>query len=74
MDSLTSLKGLSGAPVFDETQNALCGMVVRVGIDRENRILTVNFVSAVHINQLLETIASSSKIARYEAPVYRPDR
>jgi hypothetical protein len=47
-----SITGLSGAPVYDEICNALCGMVLRGGSDGE--LWRVRFLDIFDIMQLLE--------------------
>ncbi|MGH1420233.1 MAG: hypothetical protein ACRBEQ_00310 [Hyphomonas sp.] len=48
-----NLSGLSGAPIFNHTQNGVCGMVIRAGISQDN-LANVHFLNAQLIDYLLE--------------------
>jgi hypothetical protein len=50
----SSLTGLSGAPVFNVTQNALCGMVVRATTQTVGRQFSLRYVDLFDMMQVLK--------------------
>lgn len=60
--------GLSGAPVYNETKNGLCGFVVRAGYDRKTGRFSTHFVSA---RLLEETLQNYDELPRERAFVTR---
>lgn len=59
----TTLTGISGAPVFDETVNRLCGMVVRGALN--NGAATIWYIDIFHINKALEAISTKMTNVSY---------
>jgi hypothetical protein len=53
-----SITGMSGSPVFDETANALCGMVVRGGINGAN--CNIYFIDIRYMIRFLDQIHTES--------------
>jgi len=64
-----ALTGLSGAPVYDETANALCGMAVRGGPDGD--LWRLYFLDIFDIVQLLEAVHSGKPETHYCKTVTR---
>jgi hypothetical protein len=62
--NFTSLDGISGAPVFDETAGRLCGMVVRAGLN-ELGSATVWYIDIFHIVKLIKAVHSGSSRLTY---------
>ena len=46
-------KGLSGAPVYNDERNALCGIVTRAGYNKDSGFFSFHFVSASLIDEAL---------------------
>lgn len=57
--------GLSGSPVFNLTQNALCGMVVRGGFDAD-AVCTIRYLDIYDMIQYIDAIAKKKKSVTYE--------
>jgi hypothetical protein len=67
-----TVTGISGAPVFDVTANALCGMVVRGGMSGHScRIL---YVDIFDIMKLLEAVHSGAESTYYAKTLTLPAR
>lgn len=64
-----SLAGLSGSPVFNDTRQQLCGMVVRGGI--AGPICRIRYVDIFDIVKLLESIHSDNARVTYNKTVAR---
>lgn len=64
-----SLTGLSGAPAFNVTEAALCGMVVRAGLTGQTCWLY--FLDIYDIVQMLEVASTRSATIRYDRPAMR---
>jgi hypothetical protein len=64
-----SVTGLSGAPVFDMTQNALCGMVMRGALGKQ--VCQLYFLDVYDIVKLLDAAAKRSPTIRYRRPRMR---
>jgi hypothetical protein len=61
--NFSSLDGISGAPVFDETKGRLCGMVVRAGLNEIGNA-TLWYIDIFHIVKLVEAVhAGSSRLS-----------
>lgn len=58
-----TVTGISGAPVFDNTQNRLCGMVVRG--DLKNGAAKIWYIEIIHIIKTLEAIVSGTTKVSY---------
>ena len=56
VDKIGSLKGLSGSPVYDLSQESVCGMVIRGGLHSESNLMTLRFMSAKFIDRALQSI------------------
>jgi hypothetical protein len=65
--------GLSGAPVFNVTQSALCGMVVRGTMDVGNACM-LRYVDMFDICQLLDAVHSGSSSTFYTKNILVPKR
>jgi hypothetical protein len=63
-----SIEGVSGAPVYDETANALCGIVVRGG-EIGNNVWRVHFVDIFDIMQMLDAIHSGKPETYYRKTI-----
>jgi hypothetical protein len=66
-----NLTGISGAPVFDITANALCGMVVRGGM-QGNRA-TVQYIDAFDLLRFVEAVSSGATSTYYLKPLNNPN-
>lgn len=66
----SEITGISGAPVFDDSTNALCGMVVR-GSLVESRC-HIYFVDIFDIMRLLEAVSEGKESAFYTKTLLRP--
>jgi hypothetical protein len=62
----STLTGISGAPVFNLSVNALCGMVVRGGMAGRKAI--VHYIDAYDILRMLEAIRNNAPAAKYTKP------
>jgi hypothetical protein len=60
---ITSITGISGSPVYDQTANALCGMVVRGGITGAN--CTIYYLDVFDIVRFLEAVSRGVESAYY---------
>jgi hypothetical protein len=58
-----SVTGISGSPVFDQTAHALCGMVIRGGMDG-NRC-TIYYMDIAEIYGLLQAVSDHASHASY---------
>jgi hypothetical protein len=58
-----SVTGLSGAPVFNEVSQTLCGMVVRGGIEED--FCTIRYIDVFDIIRLLEAVAAGQEGTDY---------
>jgi hypothetical protein len=67
-----SITGISGSPVFDETANALCGMVVRGGMTGGK--CTIYYIDIFDIIRLLEAISERAENTYYTKIVSQPIR
>src|SRR5665213_3137249 len=65
-----SVTGISGSPVFDRTANALCGMVVRGGMN--GTTCEIRYVDIFDIVRLLEAVSERSTQLDYLKNVARP--
>jgi hypothetical protein len=63
-----TIEGISGAPVYDESANALCGMVVRAGEVGDN-IWRVHFVDIFDIMHMLEAIHEGKSETNYRKKI-----
>ena len=61
--------GLSGAPVYDVTANALCGIVIR-GCMIEKKS-TIHFLDAFHIVEMLKVISRGDTRTSYTRGVWQ---
>ena len=68
--AFTSVTGISGSPVFDNTANALCGMVVRGGMTGVK--CDVYYVDIFDIVHFLEGIAHRASSTYYTKHVQQP--
>jgi hypothetical protein len=62
--NFSSLDGISGAPVFDETMGRLCGMVVRAGLNDLGEA-TLWYIDILHIVKLVEAVHAGSSRLNY---------
>jgi hypothetical protein len=63
---LDSIVGMSGAPVFDQTANGLCGMVNRGGMTGSGfSTCTIYFIDIFDIMKLVEAVTTSASSASY---------
>jgi hypothetical protein len=71
--AITSVTGISGSPVYDQTADALCGMVMRGGM-KGNRC-TIHYLDIFDIVRFLEAVSRGAESAYYiklaPAPVIR---
>lgn len=65
-----SVTGLSGAPVFNEKSQKLCGMVVRGGI--EGDVCTIRYIDVFDIIRLLEAVVAGRESTDYSKVLARP--
>jgi hypothetical protein len=66
--NFSSLDGVSGAPVFDETSARLCGMAVRGGLSNHGSAI-LWYIDIFHIVKLLEAVhAGSSRLDYLKYP------
>ena len=63
-----SIAGISGGLVYDETANALCGMVVRAG-EIGNNVWRIHFVDIFDIMQLLDAVHSGKPETYYRKTI-----
>jgi hypothetical protein len=68
----TTVTGISGAPVFDEAQKRLCGMVVRGGMTGDT--CEVLYVDAFDIVRLIEAVHAGAESAYYMKSMSIPKR
>lgn len=61
--NFTRLTGISGAPVFDETANRLCGMVTRAGL--KDGAARMWYIDIFHIVKTLEAINANATTVSY---------
>jgi len=59
----TEITGLSGAPVFDQTTNRLCGMVVRGGMT--GRFCRIYYMDATDIARFLAAVSGGAESVYY---------
>ncbi len=59
----SSVTGISGSPVFNKTANALCGMVIRGGMN--GPACTVYYVDIFDIVRLLEAVSTRAPSTYY---------
>jgi hypothetical protein len=64
-----SVTGLSGAPVFNEVGQKLCGMVVRGGM--EGNACTVRYIDVFDIIRLLEAVVAGHEETDYSKQLAR---
>jgi len=62
--NFSSLDGISGAPVFDETEGRLCGMVVRAGLNELGGSV-IWYIEVSHVIQVLEAVHAGSSRLNY---------
>jgi len=69
--AFSSVIGISGSPVYDKTMGALCGMVVRGGMDGAKS--DIRFIDVFDIKKLLEGISCGATSTDYQkiVPEYR---
>ncbi|MDR3450453.1 MAG: hypothetical protein P4M15_12045 [Alphaproteobacteria bacterium] len=67
-----SIDGISGAPVYDETSNALCGMVVRGSMNQTK--CTINYIDIYDIIKALDAAHNGKPKASYQKTVDRIKR
>jgi hypothetical protein len=65
-----SVEGISGSPVFDRTANALCGMVVRGGMNGWSCNLI--YVDIFDIMRLLEAVSGGKESTYYTKTLFGP--
>jgi hypothetical protein len=68
----STVTGISGAPVFDRTANALCGMVVRGGMT--GPVCHLHYLDASDILRLLQAIHDRAENTYYTKHVAVPVR
>lgn len=68
----TSVTGISGLPVFNKTANALCGMVIRGGMN--GPACTIYYVDVFDIVRLLEAVSERAPSTYYTKHVAVPVR
>ena len=59
------LAGISGGPVYNVSQSALCGIVLRAGINLSTKQVTAHFIGVDHVTHLLDAIISEKNVAKY---------
>jgi hypothetical protein len=64
-----SVTGISGSPVFDRTANALCGMVIRGGMDGNK--CEMRYADIFDIVRLLESVSQHAHESYYTKNVER---
>jgi hypothetical protein len=69
--AFSSVTGISGSPVYDKTTGALCGMVVRGGMNGARS--DIRFIDMFDIKKFLEGVSSGATGTNYEkiVPEYR---
>jgi hypothetical protein len=65
--AITSVVGVSGSPVFDETSNVLCGMAARGGMVGSD--CTIRYIDIFDIAQFLNGISTGASQAFYKKQV-----
>lgn len=65
------LGGLSGGPVYNATQEGLCGMILRGGIAVETGIATGHFIEIMDIARVLHSVHEGSRGGSYAKIVTR---
>jgi hypothetical protein len=61
--SFDNIVGISGSPVFDQTANALCGMVNRGGM--AGGMCTIHYIDIFDIMKVLEALSTRAASASY---------
>jgi len=59
-----SIAGMSGSPVYNLNNGALCGMVARGGLEPDGG-LTIYFIDVFDILQFIDAIATGSNNVSY---------
>jgi hypothetical protein len=65
-----SITGISGSPVFDQTANALCGMVVRGGMTGNK--CNVYYIDIFDVVRFLEGVSDNAASTYYTKSILRP--
>jgi hypothetical protein len=65
--AFSQITGLSGSPVFNATSNALCGMVVRGGLNRER--CDIRYVDIFDIMRMIEGVHNGQTETNYKKTV-----
>jgi hypothetical protein len=65
--TITSVTGISGSPVDDQTAHALCGMVMRGGMMGSR--CTIHYLDVFDIVRFLEGVSRGAERAYYTKPV-----
>jgi hypothetical protein len=68
--TITSVTGISGSPVYDQTANALCGMVIRGGMTDNH--CTVHYIDISDITRFLDAVSGGATSAYYIKPMSQP--
>jgi hypothetical protein len=68
--AVTSVTGISGSPVYDQTANALCGMVIRGGM--RGNLCTIHYLDVHDIVRFLEAVSQGAESAYYVKPAPPP--
>jgi hypothetical protein len=61
--AFTSVRGISGSPVYNQTANALCGMVMRGGMTDSH--CTIHYLDVFDIIRFLDAVSRSAQGAYY---------
>lgn len=64
MNNFASLDGISGAPVFNETQGRLCGMVTRAGLNASGKA-TLWYIDILDVIKFAEAVHGGSSRLDY---------
>ncbi len=69
--AFSRVTGLSGAPVYDMTANALCGMVVRGSMAHRKSV--IHFLDAFHIVEMLKAVERGNGSTSYTRGVWQQE-
>jgi hypothetical protein len=68
--AVTSVTGISGSPVYDQTAHALCGMVIRGGMTGSR--CTIYYLDVFDIVRFLDSVSRGAESAYYTKPAPWP--
>lgn len=70
--NFSSVVGISGSPVFNDTANVLCGMVVRGGLARDR--CTIRYIDGLDIMQMLMAVSAHAPSVSYAKKMTFPTK